>query len=288
MPTRRTTEPKSANLSVAQMSAAIPKLDRRIAELEAFDVSTIQRRFDPALDALQTKVNSTLQEILGHDTVEYHQHAIGSFDTLPLSIIPGHGYSLHEIREGNAEGISSCILGLRTLRELLEERIADSKVDATPAPPAGKAAHSRRVFVVHGHDSAAKEAVARFLSKLELEPVVLHEQANAGRTIIEKFEAHSDVAFAVVLLTPDDIGYPASDPTAAKPRARQNVIMELGFFIAALSRSRVCALYVSGVEVPSDFSGVLYHELDASGAWKFMLARELKAGGVAVDMNKAL
>ena len=146
----------------------------------------------------------------------------------------------------------------------------------------------RRIFVVHGQDDGAKEAVARYLAKLELEPVVLHEQPNRGRTIIEKFETYSNVAFAVVLFTPDDIGYPAGKVEEGKPRARQNVVLELGFFMAALGRERVCVLYKSGVEVPSDYSGVLYHQMDEAGAWRFYLAREIKAAGVDVDLNKAI
>ena len=148
--------------------------------------------------------------------------------------------------------------------------------------------NTRRVFVVHGHDDGAKETVARFLSKLELEPVVLHEQPNRGRTVIEKFEKHSDVAFAVVLFTPDDVGYPAGRADEAKSRARQNVVLELGFFMAALRRERVCVLYKSGVEVPSDYAGVLYHQMDDSGAWRFHLAREIKAAGIDLDLNKAI
>lgn len=289
MPTRRSSEPKSANLTAQQMAAALPKLERRIAELEAFDTSTIQRRFDPVVDALQTKVNSTLQEILGHDTVEYHQHAAGNFDTLSMSVIPGYGEPLREVQNGYREGIHRCIVELHTLRDLFAERIADSQQQVTSSIPAKQGVRqSRRVFIVHGHDSAAKESVARYLTKLDLDPIVLHEQPNAGRTIIEKFEAHADVAFAVVLLTPDDVGHPIGIATEAKPRARQNVILELGFFTAALGRSRVCALYIGGVEIPSDFSGVLYHELDSGGAWRLMLARELKAGGLDIDMNRAL
>lgn len=147
---------------------------------------------------------------------------------------------------------------------------------------------SRRVFVVHGHDDGIKETVARFLTKLQLEPVVLHEQPNQGRTVIEKFERYAGVGFAVVLLTPDDVGYPAGHAEAAKPRARQNVVLELGFFLAALGRDRVCVLYKGGVEVPSDYSGVLYEELDHKGAWRLRLASEIKAAGVSVDLNKVM
>lgn len=146
---------------------------------------------------------------------------------------------------------------------------------------------SRRVFVVHGHDDGLKETVARFLSKLDLNPVILHEQPNRGRTIIEKFEEHADVAFAVVLFTPDDLGYPNGKAGEIKPRARQNVVLELGFFMAALGRDRVCVLYKGGVDVPSDYSGVLYEEVDSKGAWRFRLAAEIKSAGVEVDLNKA-
>ena len=146
---------------------------------------------------------------------------------------------------------------------------------------------SRRVFVVHGHEDATKEAAARLLSRLGFDPIILHEQPNKGRTIIEKFEDYSDVGFAVVLLTPDDRGGRVSEAfDAQRPRARQNVWLELGFFLGKLSRSRVCALYEKGVEIPSDYQGVVLEELDAAGAWKYQLAEELKAAGYQVDMNR--
>jgi len=86
----------------------------------------------------------------------------------------------------------------------------------------------------------------------------------------------------------DDVGYPAGKAETAKPRARQNVVLELGFFLAALGRERVCVLYKDGVEVPSDYSGVLYEELDHKGAWRLRLASEIKAAGIDVDLNKAI
>jgi predicted nucleotide-binding protein len=144
---------------------------------------------------------------------------------------------------------------------------------------------SRNVFVVHGHDKAITESAARFLEKLDLHPIILHEQPNMGRTIIEKFEAHSDVGFAIVLLTPDDMGGLASGGEL-KPRARQNVILELGYFIGRLGRSRVCALYVEGVEVPSDIHGVLYVPYDNANGWRLKLASEIRAAGIAIDLNR--
>ena len=139
---------------------------------------------------------------------------------------------------------------------------------------------------MHGHDEEAKYSLARFLERLGIEVVILHEQPNQGRTIIEIFEDYSDVGFAVVLLTPDDIGGRANDLDGLLPRTRQNVIFELGFFIGALGRERVCALHKGEVEIPSDFSGVLWIRMDGEGAWQLKLARELKAAGFAVDLNK--
>jgi predicted nucleotide-binding protein len=145
---------------------------------------------------------------------------------------------------------------------------------------------SKKVFLVHGHDNEAKETAARFLEKLGLHPIILHEQPNSGRTIIEKFEVYSgDIAFAVVLLTPDDFGGTASTPTTTKPRARQNVIMELGYFIGKLGRFRVCALHKGGVELPSDYQGVLYVELDPPGAWKAKLAQEFVQAKLTIDLS---
>ena len=145
------------------------------------------------------------------------------------------------------------------------------------------------MFLVHGHDNEILQETARFLEKLELKVTILHEQANKGRTLIEKFEDYSNVGFAVVLLTPDDRGGPKDVPLDEQMfRARQNVILELGFFLGRIKRENVCALYSEGVELPSDIDGVAYVPLDDRGAWKMELAKELKAAGFDVDMNKVV
>ena len=145
-----------------------------------------------------------------------------------------------------------------------------------------------KIFIVHGRDESARETVARFLERLELEPVVLHEQPNEGRTIIEKFEDYAGVGFAVVLLTPDDLGALKDEKDNLKPRARQNVVFELGYFIGKLGRKNVCALLKGDVEKPSDYDGVLYPRLDDEGGWKMALIQELKAAGFDVDANRAV
>ena len=129
--------------------------------------------------------------------------------------------------------------------------------------------------------------MARFLGVIGFEPVILHEQANMGRTVIEKVEANSDVGFAVVLLTPDDVGRAKAD-TDLEPRARQNVLLELGYFIAKLGRTRVCALKRGNVEIPSDFAGVVWEPMDDAGGWKSRLGKELEAAGQKIDWNKVM
>lgn len=169
----------------------------------------------------------------------------------------------------------------------------DESTSSTPSSPDQQgpelepsAFNTREVFVVHGHDGEAKESVARFLEKLGLTAVILHEQASEGRTLIEKFETRSKgVAFAVVLLTPDDLGRAADSAPDLRPRARQNVILELGYFMGRLGRTRVCALYKGGIEQPSDFQGVVYIELDSAGAWKTKLAQELVQAKITINLE---
>lgn len=144
----------------------------------------------------------------------------------------------------------------------------------------------KRVFVVHGHDNEAKLACARFLERVGLEPIILHEQASRGMTIIEKLEAHSDVCFAIVLLTPDDVGAAAAEQSQLNPRARQNVILELGYMMAKLGRPNVCTLVRPGIERPSDYDGVVYVDMDLNEGWHLQVAKELRAAGLPIDFHK--
>jgi predicted nucleotide-binding protein len=172
---------------------------------------------------------------------------------------------------------------VRSLEEEIELEIPTSS--ETPAAGSLLPA-SRKVFVVHGHDEAALQAVARFLEKIGLEVIVLREEPDQGRTIIEKFEDCADeVGFAVVLLTPDDIGGAAAAQANAV-RARQNVIFELGYFVSKLGRGRACLLRKGDVEIPSDLYGVIYTEMDDKEGWKLRLVKELKAAKLDFDANR--
>lgn len=168
----------------------------------------------------------------------------------------------------------------------LHRSVTPSTALDSAAIPKGARTMTKKVFVVHGHDDLAKIDVARLLERLKLEPVILHEQPDMGRTIIEKFTDHAaETSFAIVLLTPDDVGYPKSKPDDRKERARQNVILELGYFVGNFGRKKVCALHKGHVEIPSDYAGVIYKAMDDAGHWKLELAKEMKAAGLPVDLN---
>lgn len=164
---------------------------------------------------------------------------------------------------------------------IMKTEISESVLSINPL------VNSNKVFIVHGHNNEIKVNVARTIEKLGLEAIILHEQANSGKTVIEKFEEFADVSFAIVLLTDDDLGK-SKKGDDLNNRARQNVILELGYFIGKLTRNKVCPLYIPGVELPSDLLGLLYIELDTEESWKFKLAKELKAAGLDIDVNKIL
>lgn len=108
-------------------------------------------------------------------------------------------------------------------------------------------------------------------------------------TVIEKFEEFAGRAgFAVVLMTPDDFGYPVGKEEEKKSRPRQNVVLELGYFSAKLGRDKTLVLTKGDIEMPSDVLGLVYEAMDKNEGWKMRLARELKAAGFAIDMNKAI
>ncbi len=191
------------------------------------------------------------------------------------------------------KGVTESINLLKVLEEEVVLFQSDKKIKNTKA---GNVSHlssstknTTKIFIVHGHNDTMKLHVARSVEKLGLNAIILHEQPNLGKTIIEKFQEYSNVGYAIVLLSADDFVYSKNKSGSdAKFRARQNVILELGYFLGKLGRQRVMALYLpeENFEMPSDFSGVLYVAFDDAGKWQFDLVRELKACGYNVDANK--
>lgn len=166
----------------------------------------------------------------------------------------------------------------------------DPEFTQLPTPPVATQAKEKaritaipnRVFVVHGRNEIARREVVAFLTSLGVEAVVLHDRPNMGRHLLTKFIDEAGlVAFAVVLMTADDVG--AARGGREAPRARQNVILELGYFLSHLGLSKVCALVTPGLETPSDFNGIVYVEMDQRGRWKVELKRELAAAGMPLN-----
>lgn len=165
--------------------------------------------------------------------------------------------------------------------ELANQKINDMNCDSVNTGTRS----DKKVFIVHGHDSALLNDVARFISSCDLEPIILDEQPSKGQTIIEKLESNTDVNFAIVLYTPCDIGNKKTNDTM-NLRARQNVIFEHGYTVAKLGRKNVCALLKDELELPTDISGIIYIKVDEHGAWKTKLVKEIIAAGLKINTEK--
>ena len=213
---------------------------------------------------------------------DFHEPLLASSGSTPLS---------DELR-WYQNAMSSSINSLESIRDQLELYDEPSEMlqaisgnEGVSAMP--QSTYGNEVFIVHGHDDEAKETVARFVENFGIEATILHEQANRGQTIPEKFEEHaSEAGFAIILLTPDDVGASKDKIKNLKPRARQNVVLELGYFWGRLGRGRVCVLHKGGVELPSDMQGLLYVPMNSPDEWQLPLAREMKQAGLPIDLNK--
>jgi len=212
------------------------------------------------------------------DEWDYTGSALGLYD-----IAPNKSDSLKKLI-AEIERIIGRLTGMNPNIELNN----DSHISKNEIKQSIKEFKIKEVFIVHGHNEDKKDSVARYIEQLGLKTIILHEQPNEGRTIIEKFEDYSDVSFAIVLLTADDLGCDKElfDKKDFKSRARQNVIFELGFFVGKLGRKKVCALYEEGVDIPSDYKGVIY--IPFKGNWKVSVARELKASGINIKVGNIL
>jgi predicted nucleotide-binding protein len=165
------------------------------------------------------------------------------------------------------------------------EQALDDIINANPEAAAERPKHTlgTTVFIIHGHDNELKTEVQLLLARAGVHAIVLHEQADMGRTIIDKLVEESGVAgYAIALLTPDDL------IDGGQGRARQNVILEIGYFLGKIGKARLRMLVKQDVEVPSDLQGILYEKHDNSGAWKFKLLKEMRAVGINLDINAAL
>jgi predicted nucleotide-binding protein len=293
---RKPLGPRPANLSIEAKRTAVPRLEARVRDLEQLDIASISSADDERVQSLSARIRSTLAQIYGEDTLEFARLSDAAELNLTYWVLnlAGADYSrgptVDDLRTGLSQGrtraislLSGELDGHREELGLMGTATPHSRSDASSQP----VVYGDDIFVVHGHDSPAKTEVARLIERAGLTAIILHEQANASRTLIQKFEDHGSASgFAVVIVTPDDVG--GSDANHLRPWARQNVIGEMFWFAGKLGRTRVCALVKGDVEMPSDFVGVTYTQMDDRGAWKHELLRELRAAGYKIDWEKAL
>jgi len=201
----------------------------------------------------------------------------------PIAFIGGETSLGEKIKEFHND-IDDKIHRLDSINERLE--IIPLNAASQTATAKVSAKKKGKVFVVHGRDDLAKSSLEIFLHENDFDPVVLHRQADEGQTIIEKFEKHSDVSYAFILLTPDEVAYLSSEdklPDADRHkefRARPNVIFEFGYFVGKLGRSRVCCLYTGNVALPSDVNGMIYKKYERNiEEVGYSILKDLKAAG---------
>lgn len=224
-----------------------------------------------------------LKQAFNKENNEYKKSYDGE-NSVYFGVIGGTTSLVQEIQELKGD-INNCLGNLKNLRHktaLLKSVNGEVEVSKTESLTLDKS----QVFIVHGHDEAAKTKTARFIEKLGLKPIILHEQASGSKTVIEKIETYSNVGFGIVLYTPCDIGAKDESNPTYKKRARQNVVFEHGFLIGKIGRENVCALVKGEIETPNDISGVVYVKMDEDEAWHLKIARELRNSGYDIDMNR--
>lgn len=252
------------------------KLISIVSEIDNL-ISHHVRSSAPAFEAWQTKAERFLIKKYGKDSLEHKKFLDTHF--APLIWVGD------DEEEDARISIECCRKGLLSCKAVFEtylEDMADEEESATPNSVMLQTSIMDKVFVVHGHDGELKHAVARLIEKQGLDAIILSEQANKGKTIIEKFEENSDVSGAICLFTADDLGRAKAVPNE-HPRARQNVVFEAGYFMGKLGRNRVVIIAESGVELPSDMQGIVYTD---KNNWEIDVLREMKEMGYTIDFNR--
>jgi predicted nucleotide-binding protein len=271
----------------------LPSLRRPRAEVEAFLDEQISLGQDLETRAIKNgaEFDAVSQEQSGwsESNIQLLRHCYETTELAEkyMDLFPPATLAYFFLADGVTkfrERVKAKNIHLRKLRSQLKFIQEPSQTNTAPLRGSSRS-RGKRVFIVHGHDEGMRESVARYVGALGLEAVILHEQPNLSRTLIEKLEAHADVDFAIVLLSPDDEVVKGMTKDRER-RARQNVIFELGLFVGKLGRQRVCALYKQGVELPTDYAGVAYVKFDADDGWRLKLVKELKAAQVPVDESK--
>lgn len=254
------------------------RLKRTIKEIKDYPENEWRRTSH--FERLVQELNNSLK-ILGREGVS-SAHEIISFQ------FARDHYSSSQ-KTINDRGYQSLLYHVEIVEEALLNENVILQEDNTDSYNSEKHSHNK-VFIVHGRDEFALLQTENMIRRLGFEPIVLKRKANQGLTLIEKFEKNSEVKYAIVLLTPDDVGSLNEEATPhLQFRARQNVIFEMGFFYGKLGRSKVCCLVKSGVEKPvppSDIDGIAYIPYTYSIEEKELdIMRELQSAGIEIGVN---
>ena len=224
--------------------------------------------------AWRSKTERFLRKNYGENSYEVEE-----FKKLYFTLTFAFGSTPH------SDWVNACKKDLEICKKVFGEYLAEIVEDNSLSIPEEQNNPSdfSKIFVVHGHDEALKQSVARLIEKQNIEAIILSEQANKGKTIIEKLEENSDVGCAICLFTADDTGK-ANKETDYQARARQNVVLEAGYFMGKLGRGNVIFIAEPNIEMPSDLQGVVYTSMNS---WQIDLLKELKGMGYCIDFNKA-
>ena len=242
------------------------KLYNEIDELKNKDSSS-----DSDFKAWKTDVQLCLSGLYGENSIQFKNFNSRHFSPMVIG--------------GNTDWHKPYVRDLETTKKEFERYICDFEEEGINTNMGKNRTSNNKVFIFHGHDGELKEKVARRLEQQGIEAIILSEQVNRGRTIIEKLEAYSDVNVAIILFTQDDLGVAKEEKGNEKYRARQNVVFEAGYFMGYLGRENIIMIADENVEIPGDLSGMVYTTRDS---WEFEMLKELNAAGMKVNMNKLL
>ncbi|PSN11359.1 hypothetical protein C7293_24595 [filamentous cyanobacterium CCT1] len=275
------------------MESKLYLIEKLIMELESFEFKNFssglrQSEFETGLRAgkdspewsiFKTRLRNVISNISAENSPAMRFISLGIKEHT-------HGYGIDAFKEVK----NNFMKALELTKEILEGEDLYGELKGLQSRSILPAL-SNKIFIVHGRDQSLKTDTERFLREIGLIPVVLHREVDQGKTIIEKFEQHSDVGYAFILLTPDEISFPSTENhledscRTKKYRARPNVIFEFGYFIGKLGRHRVCCLHKGNVEIPSDIDGLVYKKVDDSiDSQGWAIVKEIKAAGYQINM----
>lgn len=227
----------------------------------------------PDFQSWQTGVERFLEKRFGKESTELEKFKDRHFGPIAL------------ISDAKIDYSKDCIRDLETTVNELKDYMEELNDENAISEKSNEILQvNNRIFIVHGHNGELKQSIARMIEKMDIEPIILSDKANKGRTIIEKFEDYSDVKAAIVLLTGDD-GIRGEESSKEKLRPRQNVILEAGYFMGKLGRENVIFVAERDIELPSDLQGVIYVSTDN---WEKTLCRELKQLHFCINLNKLI